>query len=90
MPCKYCEEFTGVCFNPESPMRGDTCPVPDTEGICRFEDREEEIYKLSPKGCAIVALMDAHLLNGRDDSRIEVFWDSFSMLMEKFGYAKEG
>lgn len=89
MPCKYCEEFTGVCFNPESPMRGDACPVPDTEGLCRFEDREAEVYKLTPKGCAVAALIDAHLVNRSDDPQVNAFWDSFSKLMEKFGYVKE-
>lgn len=49
--CKFCDDFTGVCFNPKCPMRGDCCPVLDTEGVCKFECREEE-FMLSPKGCA--------------------------------------
>ena len=88
MLCKYCEEFTEICFNPESPMRGDSCPVPDTEGVCRFEDREKA-YELTPKGCALAALMDANLVGYTEDTRIAVFWNSFSELMEKNGYMKE-
>lgn len=89
MPCKHCDEFSGVCFNPDSPMRADECPVPDVEGVCKYEDREEEVLTLSPKGCALVALMDAKLVRTTDDPQIDVFWDSFSKLMEKFGYVKE-
>ena len=38
-PCKWChDEF---CTNPDSPMRADYCPVPDTPFVCRHEDREE-------------------------------------------------
>lgn len=35
--CIYCyDEF---CIHPDCPMRADYCPVPDTEGVCRYEDR---------------------------------------------------
>lgn len=62
MECKYCDAYTGVCTNGECPMVANACPVPDTEGLCRYEDREEEIYKLTPKGCAVSALMNAGLI----------------------------
>ena len=37
--CKYCQGE--VCVNADCPMRADYCPVPDVEGVCRFEEREE-------------------------------------------------
>ena len=49
MECKFCDDYTGICTNPECPLRADACPVPDTEGICKYEDRSEEVYKLTPK-----------------------------------------
>ena len=38
--CKYCQDE--ICVNDDCPMRADFCPVPDTEGVCRFEDRGGE------------------------------------------------
>ena len=38
--CKYCRDE--ICVNDDCPMRADFCPVPDTEGVCRFEDRGGE------------------------------------------------
>lgn len=89
MECKYCDAFTGVCINPECPMRGDCCPVPDTEGLCRYEDREEVAYKLTPKGCATAALMNAGLIKNSDDPAVDVFFAEFSKLMVKCGYVEE-
>lgn len=86
MECKFCDEFTGICTNGECPMRGDCCPVPDTEGLCKFEEREERVYKLTPKGCASCALLDAGLIESTNDPLIDEFWERFSELMEKFGY----
>ena len=86
MECKFCDTFTGICTNADCPMVADNCPVPDTEGICKFEDREEEVYKLTPNGCATVALMDAGMVATMDDPRIDVFWQHFSELMERCGY----
>lgn len=88
MECKYCDDFTGVCINPDCPMCADACPVPDTEGICKYEQREERVYKLTPKDCALVALMDAKLIRNSSDPAVDVFWDSFAHLMEKFGYVQ--
>lgn len=84
--CKFCDDFTGVCCNPECPMRGDCCPVPDTEGVCKFECREEEI---TPKGCAIAGLMAAGLIQSADAAAVDIFWAEFSLLMQKFGYVNE-
>ena len=35
--CKWCKDE--ICVNADCPMCTDYCPVPDTEGVCRFEDR---------------------------------------------------
>ena len=35
--CKYCRDE--ICVNDCCPMRADYCPVPDTPGICRYEER---------------------------------------------------
>lgn len=90
MECKFCDNFTGICTNGECPMRGDCCPVPDTEGVCKYECREEENYVLTPKSCAIAALQDAALVQGPDDPSVDQFWNSFNSLMQKFGYVSEG
>ena len=36
--CKYC--IDEICVNADCPMRADYCPVPDDEGVCRYEERE--------------------------------------------------
>ena len=41
--CKYCQDE--VCVNADCPMCCDFCPVPDTPGVCRFEDRETQIER---------------------------------------------
>lgn len=89
MECKFCDEFTGVCTNGKCPMRGDCCPVSDVEGVCQFEDREEAVYKLTPKGCAIAGLMAIGAVKGTDDPAVEVFWTEYILLMKKFGYVNE-
>ena len=71
-------------------MRGDCCPVPDTEGVCKFEDREEETYVLTPKGCAISGLMAAGLIQSSNETAVDIFWAEFSEQMKKFGYVSEG
>ena len=89
MECKFCDDFTGVCTNGECPMCADACPVPDVEGFCRYEQREEAAYMLTPKGCASIALRDAGLVPSVSDPRIDVFFDSFQRLMVKCGYVAE-
>lgn len=38
--CKWCyDEF---CTNDKCPMRADYCPVPNDEGVCRYEERISE------------------------------------------------
>lgn len=86
MECKYCDDFTGICTNGKCPMCADCCPVPDVEGVCQYEERQEETYELTPKGCAVVALMDAKLIKNGSDPAVDIFFSSFVGLMEKFGY----
>ena len=89
MECKYCDDYTGICTNPECPMRGDKCPVPDVEGICKHEDREEVAYALTPKMCAALALAEVGLTSRIDDRRVDLFWEQFEGLMRKSGYVHE-
>ena len=89
MKCKFCDDFTGVCFNHECPMCGDCCPVSEVENLCRFEEREEESYVLTPKGCAISGLMAAGLIKSADAAAVDTFWTEFTALMQKFGYIHE-
>lgn len=42
--CNYCHDE--ICVNADCPMRADYCPVPDIEGVCRYEEREEETLAL--------------------------------------------
>lgn len=86
MVCKYCDDYSGICSNADCPMVADHCPVPDMEGVCKYEDRTEEVYKLTPKGCAVAALTTAGLIKSSSDSAIDAFWEDFEQLMERFGY----
>lgn len=84
MICKFNhDEF---CINDQCPMCGDYCPVPDDDGVCRYEDREEEIWMLTPKGCFIAALTNHIVL---DDDIIDFIWHDFEELMTRLGYVKE-
>ena len=86
MECKYNQDE--FCTNADCPMCGDYCPMPDVNGVCQYEDREEEKYVLSPKGCFITALNDCHVY--LSDNNYDNIWDVFNKLMIKFGYAEEG
>nr|DAG19322.1 MAG TPA: hypothetical protein [Caudoviricetes sp.] len=35
--CNYCMDE--ICVNADCPVCTDYCPVPDTDGVCRYEDR---------------------------------------------------
>ena len=37
--CKWMKDE--ICVNADCPMCCDFCPVPDIEGVCRYEDRED-------------------------------------------------
>ena len=47
-------------MNHDCPMRGDYCPVPDFNGVCRFEDirDEEEIARMKKA----IDMIDDYLL----------------------------
>ena len=85
MECKYNQDE--FCTDADCPMRGDYCPVPDIDGVCQHEDREEEKYVLTPKGCLMAALVDAGV--NLDDETVDNVWDIFQELMIKFGYVEE-
>ena len=46
---------------------------------------------LSPKGCAICALFEAHLISQEDfgDERLDFFYDRFCDLMREHGYLRD-
>lgn len=85
MECKY--EVDELCTNDQCPMCADYCPVPDVEGICRHEVREEAVYVLTPRGCAEAALnaIGCHM----DEDDFDGFWGEFVRLMGQFGYVRE-
>lgn len=37
-PCKYM--LDEICVNDKCPMCCDYCPVPDTEDVCKWEERK--------------------------------------------------
>lgn len=84
MTCIYNkDEF---CTNAECPMCGDYCPIPYDDGVCKYEEREEEVWKLTPKGCFVAALKNyVHF----DDNVIDFLWRDFERRMIKLGYAEE-
>jgi hypothetical protein len=65
-------------------MCADYCPVPDIEGVCKHEDREEEVYVLTPKGCLEAALITSDVVLNHDT--LDSVWKNFVDLMGKFGY----
>ena len=40
LDCRWMQDE--ICVNADCPMRADYCPVPDIEGVCRFEERGAE------------------------------------------------
>ena len=85
MDCIYnTEDF---CTHDQCPARGDFCPVPDTEGICQYEEREDIAYKLTPKGCLLLAVLHSGIYI--DDYIFDNIWDEFAANMEKCGYCHE-
>ena len=84
MECKYIQDE--LCTNPDCPMCADYCPVPYCEGVCKYEERQEERWILSPKGCFIAALTDHISL---DEDIIDFIWHDFVDAMTRFGYIQE-
>ena len=86
MECIY--NHKEFCTNDQCPMCGDYCPVPDDEGVCKYEEREEEVYVLTPKECMHCALLNYGVV--LSDNDLDKLWEDFSNLMIKFGYVEEG
>ena len=51
---------------------------------------EEEKYVLTPKGIAVISLLQSGLITDINDQRIEGFWTLFQQGMIKAGYTPEG
>ena len=50
---------------------------------------KEEFWRITPKGIACLALVDAGLVDDIMDNRIDDFWDIFVEGMMMHGYMKE-
>ena len=85
MVCKYRQE--GICINDHSPAYDRECPVQELTGLCAHEELEDEIYVLTPEGCAMEALNYVGCRMSEQD--FDAFWGEFSRLMAKFGYVRE-
>ena len=83
MECIY--NHNEFCTNDQCPMCGDYCPVPDYEGICKYEKRKE-VWKLTPKGCFVAALKNYVHCN---DDVIDYLWYDFEQQMIRLGYVVE-
>ena len=85
MECKYNQDE--FCTHLDCPMCADYCPVPDVDGVCQYEEREDVKYKLTPQSCFAVALLanNIHL----DDNTIDVVWAKFEKAMKLNGYVEE-
>ena len=60
--CKWMKDE--ICVNADCPMRADYCPVPDTEGVCKFEDRTTDSVANTDKERLVELLsdIDRHLV----------------------------
>ena len=85
MICKYNQDE--FCTNDQCPMCADYCPVPDTEGVCRYEEREDVFYKITPKVCLRTALLNSGLV--LDDNTMNNIWSDFVEIMTELGYIQE-
>lgn len=85
MECIY--NHKEFCTNDQCPMCGDYCPVPDNDGVCKYEEREDVRYALTPKGCLRWALSNVDV--NVSDELLDYIWEDFSNLMIKFGYVEE-
>lgn len=51
---------------------------------------DDAIYRITPKGLAILAMIDAGLITNMDDRRFDRFWDEFYNGMINAGYIERG
>lgn len=47
---------------------------------------QEEKWRITPKGIALLALIQTGLLDDSDDPRFDGFWTIFEAVMERHGY----
>lgn len=90
MVCRYCENE--ICVNDQCPLYVDYCPVPDIEGVCKFEEREDEQWMLTPKGCftaALLAKADRCDMLRLTEETLDFVWEDFVKLMQRNGYIQE-
>lgn len=46
--------------------------------------KESEVnYQLTPKGCALMAMLKSGLIDDMDDVRVEEFWKIFEILINR-------
>jgi hypothetical protein len=75
MSCRYCkDEF---CVNDQCPLRADYCPVPDTPGVCRYEERVKN--PLTPKECLAAAFDNCS--QEMRESEIEELFESLTKIL---------
>lgn len=65
--CNWCKDK--ICVNADCPICCDYCPVPDTEGVCKFEDRGKRHFtvhgqKLRPRRRSSKCCCDDSTCNG--------------------------
>lgn len=49
----------------------------------------KEEYRLTPKGIAVIAMLQTGLVSDMDDPRIDGFWTIFEIIMRGNGYVEE-
>lgn len=49
----------------------------------------KEEYRLTPKGIAVIAMLQTGLVSDMDDPRIDGFWTIFKASMKGHGYIEE-
>ena len=81
MGCIY--NKNDFCTNNQCPMCTYYCPVPNTEGVCKHEDREEDVYMLTPKCIFESVLLDYVELN---NCLVDAIWEDFLYQMTIHGY----
>lgn len=51
---------------------------------------EEAVYRIAPKGIAILAMLDVGLITSMANKRFDRFWDKFCDGMINAGYVERG
>lgn len=72
-------------FDEGEETRPAPCPAGKTEDAA-FSD--SDVFKLSPKGVALMACIESGLFSDITDRRFDKFWDIFQSEMIKNGYAE--